>query len=162
MAAMKGALLIGLAVVIGVVLLQQVDKRKPAAVAATTTTRPATTTTTVPSTGSTASTTTVPAQPTKAPADLSVIVLNRGAPAGGAAQLSDQLKTQGYTNQAQPNDWKPPTQTGNTVMCKPGLTRDASALAVAVGKGTPVPVVPYASGLPSFATASDCVVLAGG
>ena len=40
MAAAKGALLIGLAVVIGVVLLQQVDKSKSAAAPATTTTKP--------------------------------------------------------------------------------------------------------------------------
>jgi len=159
---MKGALLIGLAVVIGVVLLQQVDKTKPGAVAVTTTTRPKTTTTTVPSTSSVSTTTTVAAQPAKQPAELKVIVLNGGAQSGAAGTMSTQLRGQGYTNQLPANDWTGHQQTGNTVMCKPGLTRDASALAVAVGKGTPVPTVAYASNVPSYATSADCVVVVGG
>jgi len=80
-AAAKGALLIGLAVVIGIVLLQQVDAgtKRPVG-AATTTTKPKTkpkTTTTAPSVGAT--TTTVASPPTKSPAQLRIIVLNGGA-----------------------------------------------------------------------------------
>lgn len=161
MAAIKGAALIGLAVLIGVLLLQQVDKSKPVAASASTTTKPkATTTTTTPS-GSTATTSTVPAQPAKPPAQLKIIALNSSGRAGAATNMSNQLRTAQYTNQIDPNDWSAHHQTGNTVMCKPGLTREASSLAVAVGSGTPVPVVPYAPNLPSYAAPADCVVVVG-
>jgi hypothetical protein len=161
MAAAKGALLIGLAVVIGVVLLQQVDKSKSAAAPATTTTKPKeTTSTTATSTSSTAPTTTVAAQPAKPPSQLRVLVLNASGRAGAAGNMSDHIRSAGYTNQDQPGD-ATKHQTGTTVMCKPGLTRDASALAVSVGSGTPVPVVALDATLAPSPTNAECFVVVG-
>ena len=77
-AALKGALLIGLAVIIGIFLLQRVDNNKSSA--APTTTPRATTTTTVtrPTASSTSPSTSQPSGPVKTPAELKVIVLNGG------------------------------------------------------------------------------------
>src|SRR5258705_13901448 len=96
----KGALLIGLAVIIGVLLLHTIDTNDstPAGGATTppTTVKPKTTTTVKkPS----ATTTTVPQTPAKTPDQLRVIVVNGGAPTGDASKMSTTLKQDHYTNQ---------------------------------------------------------------
>jgi hypothetical protein len=156
----KGALLIGLAIVIGLVLLSQVDNDGSKSAATTPgSTKPKATTTTVKKSES--STTTAPLGPAKAPADVSLIVLNGGAPTGDAAKMSTQLKQANYTNQ--PNDannWSGHTQQGNTVLCKPGLDREAVALSVAVGQGTQVQ--PFPTPPPPYSDNVMCVVVVGG
>jgi hypothetical protein len=157
-AALLGALLIGVAVVIGIVLLQIGDNNKssPATGAShhTTTTKPPTTTT--PSSGPTSST--LPAKP---PSAVSLIVLNGGAASGQAGDMSRTLRAKGYTNQPQPaNDWTGHTQTGNSVYCKQGLGREGAALSVAVGSGVPLHV-PYPTPPPPFSSGVDCVVVVG-
>ena len=160
--AAKGVLLIGLAVVIGIVLLQQVDDDKGTNVgAAPTTTRPAKATTT---TAPPAPTTTAAPQPTtqaKPPAEVRVIVLNAGAASGEAARLSNRLKDGGYTNQPQvANNWAGRTQQGNTVLCKSGFERESLPLVSLVGQGTQVE--PYPSDPPSVIEADvDCIVAVG-
>jgi hypothetical protein len=156
-AALKGALLIGLAVIVGVFLLQRVDTSKAGSptttvkhTAATTTTRPAPTT----------STSTVPATPMKTPDQLRVIVLNGGAPTGAAATMRTDLQQVGYTNQPQANTWSGHHQTGNTLMCKEGFDREK----VALSQQTPLQgakVVPFASPPPPFSSDVDCVVVVG-
>jgi hypothetical protein len=152
----KGALLIGLAVIIGIVLLQVTDDDNDSTSAATPsrTTQPKTTTTIV-----TTTTTTLPATPPKTNAELSLIVLNGGAPTGAAADMNTQLKQAGYTNQEAANDWEGHTQQGNTVMCKAGLDREAVALSVAVGENTPTEAFPDPG--PPFSDNVDCVVVVG-
>src|SRR5215471_21227140 len=125
-AALKGAVLIGLAILIGIVLLHQVGDNTSTAAAKSTTTKPKTTTT-KPKEHST-TTTTVPITPPKTPAEVKLLVLNGGAKTGSAGTMSDSLRHAGYTNQAQANDWPNHTQSGNTVLCKPGLDREAVAL----------------------------------
>ena len=97
-AALLGALLIGVAVVIGIVLLQIGDNNDngPASTAGnkTTTTTKHNTTTTTANTGPTGSTTPNP----RTPAEVHVIVLNGGAAAGKAGDMTDALKLKGYTN----------------------------------------------------------------
>jgi hypothetical protein len=165
-AALLGALLIGVAVVIGIVLLQIGDNNdngpSTAAGKPTTTTKPVTTTTR-PAAGTT---TTAPATPAKAPSQVSLIVLNGGAKSGKAGDMSDALKTKGYTNQPQPaNDWTGHNQTGDAVYCKQGLDREGAALAVAVGSvagGPAVPLhVPYPTPPPPFSSSVKCVVVVG-
>src|SRR5262245_31011152 len=95
-AALKGALLIGLAVIVGVFLLQRVDTSK-AGSPTTTVKHPAATTTTRPPT--TTSTSTLPETPMKTPDQLAVIVLNGGAPTGAANTMRTDLQQVGYTNQ---------------------------------------------------------------
>jgi len=163
-AALLGALLIGVAVVIGIVLLQIGDNNDNGPTSAagkpTTTTRPVTTTTR-PTTETTA-----PAQPAKPPSAVSLIVLNGGAASGKAGDMSDALKVKGYTNQPQPaNDWTGHNQTGDSVYCKQGFDREGAALAVAVGAvagGATVPLhVPYGTPPPPFSNSFDCVVVVG-
>ncbi len=162
MDAVKGAVLIGLAVIVGVFLLQHVDSSRAGSVAGPTSssTKPKTTTT-VRGTESTTTTTTVPSAPPKPTDQLRVVVLNGSGISGRARDMRTQLLGQRYTNEDPASTWSGHIQTGTTVMCKPGLIRDATALAVAVGKGTPVPVVTYSTALPSFATSADCVVVVG-
>jgi hypothetical protein len=157
-AALKGALLIGLAVIVGVFLLQRVDTskagsptttvKKPAAT--TSTTRPAPTTTT----------STQPATPMKTPDQLRVIVLNGGAPTGAAATMRTDLQQVGYTNQPQANTWSGHQQTGNTLMCKAGFDREK----VALSQQTPLQgakVVDFPTPPPPFSSDVDCVVVVG-
>jgi hypothetical protein len=163
-AAAKGVLLIGLAVVIGIVLLQQVDNdnKRPVAAATPGTKAKAKTTTTVPS-PTTATTGTVANTPAKAPNQLRVIVLNGGAAAGAAAATSTQLKQKQYTNQADANNWSGHKQQGITVLCKPGLGSEAVGLVAALApknaqvKPFPTPPPPYVDGPPPV----DCVVVVG-
>ena len=156
-AALKGALLIGLAVIVGVFLLQRVDTSKASAptttvkhAAATTTTQPVPTTTT----------STLPATPPKSADQVRVIVLNGGAPTGAAAAMRTSLQQVGYTNQPQANTWTGHQQTGNSLMCKPGLDREK----VALSQQTPlqgVKVVDFPTPPPPFSSDVDCVVVVG-
>ncbi len=162
----KGALLIGLAVIIGIVLLQQVDNGKPSTVATTTptTAKPKTTTTVHRATATTTPPTTAALAPEKTADQLRVIVLNGGAPAGAARDMSSTLKTKGYTNQADANNWADHSQQGNSVMCNAGLDREAASLAGAVGNGSAVPVQPVPTPAPPFADGPpkvDCFVVVG-
>ncbi|MGH8978768.1 MAG: LytR C-terminal domain-containing protein [Acidimicrobiia bacterium] len=158
-AAAKGAGLIGLAVIIGIVLLNVVDDgdtNQDAAGSDST----VTTTTTVAGTAPTEPTTdTTDAVPAKTPAELVVLVLNGGAPQGTAKEMSDNLKLSEYTNQLQPSDWADRAQAGNLVMCKSGLDQEAAALATAVGEGTPVE--PFSEPAPPGSETADCVVVVG-
>jgi hypothetical protein len=148
-AALLGALLIGVAVVIGILLLQIGDNndKGPASTAGnkTGTTNP------------TVSTTPTPRQPSA----VRVIVLNGGAAAGQAGDMSDSLRVKGYTNQPQPaNDWTGHDQTGNSVTCREGFQREGTALAIAVGEGTKTQF-PYPTPPPPFSDVVDCVVVVG-
>jgi hypothetical protein len=163
-AAAKGVLLIGLAVVIGIVLLQQVDndnKRPVAAATPGTKAKAKTTTTGTPS--ATSTTVTTPTTPAKTPQQLRVIVLNGGAAAGAAAQTSTQLMQRQFTNQDKANNWSGHKQQGTTVLCKSGLEREALGLIAALApknaqvKPFPTPPPPYVDGPPPV----DCVVVVG-
>ena len=99
----KGALLVGAAVVLGIVLLQVVDDGSSGPVAngrtpvvSTTTTVKKTTTTTGKTTPTTKTT------PVKKPAQIKLLVLNAGAPTGSAGTVSTTLRNHGYTNQGTP------------------------------------------------------------
>jgi LytR cell envelope-related transcriptional attenuator len=159
-AAAKGIALIGLAVVIGLVLLLVVDDGDTNPDTGSASNANETTTTTAGTTETTATTpTTEDTVPAKTPAELSVLVLNGGAPQGAAKEMSDNLKLSQYTNQPQPSDWADRNQQGNVVMCKPGLDQEAAALATAVGEGTPVE--PFADPAPPGSEGADCVVVVG-
>jgi hypothetical protein len=158
-AAMKGAALIGLAVIVGVFLLQHVDTTK--AGSATSTARStAKTTTTVRHPSSTTTPTTQPATPPKSPDQLKVIVLNAGAPTGAAALLRTKLEQVGYTNQPPANSWSGHSQAGKTVFCKNGLAREAVALSQQTAlSGAKVSAFPTPA--PPFSSDVDCVVVVG-
>ena len=163
-AALLGAVLIGVAVVIGIVLLQIGDRNDNGPTSAANPTTPSTsTTTTRPKTGGTSPHTgTTVATPLRPPSAVSLIVLNGGAATGKAGDMSAALKVKGYTNQKdQATDWSKHTQTGNSVYCRAGLEREGTALAVAVGPGTKS-IIPYPpTGGPPNSSSHDCVVVVG-
>jgi hypothetical protein len=159
---LKGALLVGTAVLLGIVLLQVVDDGSSGPVAAgrkpTTTTTTSATTTTKPHTATTTTTTTKSTTPAKKPAQIKLLVLNAGAPTGSAARVSSTLRSKGYTNQGKPaND--PDQRKGKAVLCRAGLTREAATLAVLLGSGTTKGTIGKPA--PPGSTGYDCVVLIG-
>jgi hypothetical protein len=157
-AAFLGAALIGIAVIVGIVLLQIGDRNKNGPASAS---KPGPTTTTTPAvTTTTHKTQTGNTSPPRAPSAVSLIVLNGGAASGKAGAMSQALKVGGYTNQGVPTDWSGHTQKGNSVYCRKGLGREGSALAVAVGSNTKL-IIPYPSPPPPSNSGHDCVVVVG-
>jgi hypothetical protein len=157
-AALKGALLIGVAVIIGILLLQTVDDNPTKATKPTTPATKPKTTTTKPKT---TTTTTAVAHEVIPPAELKVIVLNGGAATGDAATMSTKLKQAGYTNQADANNWSGHTQSGDTVLCKPGLGQEAVALSQQIPlQGSTVQDYPTPPP-PTYGYDANCVVVVG-
>src|SRR5258708_1225747 len=127
-AAFLGAALIGVAVVIGVVLLQIGDRNDNGPKSATSPPK-STTSTTKPKSSTTTSTSTGSGAPGGTGSEVHWIVLNGGAPAGAAAHTASGLRLKGYTNQNDANTWTGHQQSGTTVYCKAGLQREGAALA---------------------------------
>jgi hypothetical protein len=158
-AAAKGAALIGLAVIVGVFLLQRVDTST--AGSSTTSAKPAKTTTTLQGPPKTTTTvTTLPATPAKTPDQLKVLVLNGGAPTGAAKSLRTTLLQVGYTNQPQASTWTGHRQSGKTLMCRAGLDREKVALSQQTAlQGAKV--VAFPTPAPPFSDGVDCVIVVG-
>jgi hypothetical protein len=154
----KGAGLVLVAIIIGIVLLQVVDDgdtNLPAATDSSTTTTTAKKGTTLPPT----TVTTVPSTPQKQPEQVRLIVLNAGAATGAAGDLSDSLRTKGYTTQVRATDWPNANRQGTTVLCKPAFSREGAALAVAIGANTKSEAFPTPP--PPSSDNVDCVVAVG-
>ncbi len=162
-AAAKGAVLIGLAVIVGVFLLQKTDTSSAgsASTAPRVTTTTAKTTTTVrpaPSTSTTS--TTQPSSPPKTPSQLKILVLNGGAATGAAAKLRTSLQQVGYTSQPQASTWSGHTQTGKSILCRSGLAREAVALSQQTSlQGAKV--LPFPTPAPPSSDGVDCVIVVG-
>jgi hypothetical protein len=156
----KGALLVGAAVVLGIVLLQIVDDGSSGPVANGRTPIAATTTTVKKATTTTAgkTTPTTKTAPEKKPAQIKLLVLNAGAPTGSAGTVATTLRNHGYTNQGTPGN-DPSHRSGKQVQCRAALTREAATLAVLLGTGTTKAVL--ANPGPPGSTGYDCVVLIG-
>ena len=160
--ALLGAVLIGIAVVVGIVLLQIGDRNDngPASAA---TKKPTTSSTTLPHTGTTVhqgkhtTTTTGTVRP---PSSINLIVLNGGAASGKAGAMSKALKLKGYTNQADATDWTGHHQTGNSVYCHAGLAREGTTLATAVGPNAKLHLQ-FPSPAPEASSGHDCFVVVG-
>jgi LytR cell envelope-related transcriptional attenuator len=153
----KGGLLVGAAVVLGILLLQVVDPGKAGPVAG----RQPTATTSTTSTTSPHTRKTTPTTKTtlvKTPAKLRLLVLNAGAPAGSAGTVSTTLHSHGYTNQGTPGN-DPNHRVGKAVLCRAGLTREGATLAVLLGTGTTKGTI--SNPAPPGSTGYDCVVLVG-
>jgi len=158
----KGAGLVLVAIIIGIVLLQVVDDGTSGSVSGATSKPSSTTVKPTPTSPNTATTTTTkkPTTPAKPPEQVRVVVLNAGAKTGSARTMSQSLRTKGYTNQPnQATDWPNKNQTGNTVMCKGTFDREAASLAVAVGAGTKT--VAFPTPPPPSSNNVDCVVAVG-
>jgi hypothetical protein len=151
-------MLIGVAVIIGILLLQigDNDNTRPAGAASgpksttSTTKKPPTDTTTTTGNSTT---------PARSPSQVHLIVLNGGAPSGQAAHTAAGLKLKGYTSQDDANTWTGHNQSGNTVYCRAGLQREGAALATGV-EGAKLSI-PYPTPAPPFTDGTDCVVVVG-
>lgn len=128
----RGGLLIGLAIVIGLVLLQVIDNADDASsdeTGVTVDTEPTETTTPTETTQPTV--TTLPAE-TRPPNEIRVLVLNGADPeAPLAGTTTDALQSAGY-QMVPPNNTT--QRTGTVVLCEEDFTGDAPALAAAVGE----------------------------
>ena len=174
--AARGAALIGLLVVIGIIGLQVLDDSGPSSGGVTVTTIPGQTT--LPSTSSTltpattkagtpattkaASTATTKASTAttakvKKPADLKVMVYNASGVQGMAANMADKLKSVGYNVIGTDNIT--PTRTGTTVSCRVGLEAEAAKLSNDVGSGATTTTFP--ANPPKGSDQADCIVILG-
>jgi hypothetical protein len=155
--AVRGAGLVGLAVILGIVLLQVIDKG-PAGNGAT----PAGNVTTTPTPSSAAPpassepATTAKSGNARARNEVRVVVFNAGAASGAAGNMTNKLRTLGY-QLAQPTNTN--ARRGTAVQCKQGFEKEAAQLQGDVGAGTTVE--PFANPpLPETETV-NCVVLLG-
>ncbi len=150
--AARGAVLVGVAVVLGIVLLQVVNGSGSSGGGGATA-RP-TPTSSSSSTGTTA--TTLVGGGRRA-AQVKVFVQNASGLSGAAAAKANVLRGLGYAILGQGNATTP--QTGSVVGCKTGFTKEADTLAKAAGVGTTVG--PYPTPPPALATAADCILTIG-
>ena len=159
-AAFLGAVLIGVAVIIGIVLLQIGDRNDNGPVSAGTKHPKSTTsTTTKKKTNTSTPGTTHTTTPLRPASQVNLIVLNGGAPSGEAANMSHLLKLKGYTNQDTASTWSGHHQTGDLVYCRSGWQREGAALTAAVPAAKLH--VPYPTPTPPFTAGTDCVVVVG-
>ena len=152
-AAVRGAVLVGVAVVLAIVLLNVVDDGSTGPIGDT----DADATTTTLDDGTTPTTTSggdVPA--TNPPAQVRVRVYNGGAPQGAAGAKTDELRTAGYQTLVATDT---EARDNTVVYCAGDFAGDAEPLAVAVGGGA---VVDNAlDPLPAGAEETDCLVVLG-
>ena len=146
-AASRGAILIGVAVAIGVVLLQVVDKGGGGGGAFSPT--PATS-------GSNTSGATTTTAAGRTAAEVTVFVQNGSGVNQAAATLSNDLRGKGYAISGTGNA---PVQTGTTVACVAGFEVEATALAAAIGGGATVATFP--DPVPAGAENSNCIATRG-
>jgi hypothetical protein len=149
--AARGAGLVGAAIVLGIILLQVVHDSGPGnaggggAASVTSTSIPGvTTSTTLPGGGRPA-------------AQIKVAVINASGVPQAAATKANVLRGLGYQVVGTGNSVA--VQTGNTVGCQPGFTKEAIALAARVAVGTQVGVFPNPP--PAVAATANCVVTLG-
>jgi LytR cell envelope-related transcriptional attenuator len=145
----RGAIVIGLAVILGIVGLQVLDDSSDGTSDATVTTTPVTT----EGTGGTATTT-----PLRDNKDVRVKVYNASGVSGRAKTLTDSLRTKNYNMQEPANlDGK---RQGTVVECVAGFDREGQVLALyAVGNGATTQA--YPSDPPEGASDADCIVVIG-
>jgi hypothetical protein len=154
--AVRGAGLVGLAVILGIILLQVIDKGPTgndggATPAATT---ESTTVTSAPAPSQPA--TSAAAGNPRARGEVRVIVFNAGAASGAATNMTNKLKMLGYQTSTPGNT---NARRGTAVQCKPDSEKEATQLQGDVGAGTTVE--PFANPpLPETGNV-NCAVLLG-
>lgn len=145
--AARGAILVGVAVVVGIVLLQVIDKGGGGGGGGVPTPTGGHTN------GSTTSTTGDAGRP---PAEVRVLVENGSGLDQAAATLANELRGTGYAIAGTGNA---AIQTGTTVACRPGFEKEADALAQSLGAG--ITVVAFPETPPTGSENADCLVIKG-
>jgi hypothetical protein len=144
--AARGAALIGVAVVIGIVLLQVVDEGGTGTPNGSST----------PATNANNASTTTQSPDVRPPQEVRVLVLNGSGVAMAAATKANELRGQGYAIAGTGNA---PVQQGTQVLCREGFEAEADALATTVGEGTSI--APFPDPPPEGGDQADCIVVIG-
>jgi len=150
--AARGAVLVGVAVVIGIVLYSVVNGTGGSGGGGA---RAGVTPSS--SSSSTRTTATTNANAGRPAAQVKVFVQNASGVSGAAATKANVLRGLGYAIVGTGNATTP--QTGTVVGCKTGFTKEADTLAKAVGVGTTVGAYPAPP--PANSTSADCIVTIG-
>lgn len=145
--AARGAALIGIAVVVGIVLLQVVDTGGSGVSGG-----PVTPVTDAPN----GATTTTLAADVRPPQEVRVLVLNASGVSMQAATTANALRGLGYAIAGTGNA---ATQPGTSVACLPGFEKEAELLAKSVAEGVTVAAFPAEP--PAGSENADCVVTVG-
>jgi hypothetical protein len=148
--AARGAVLVGVAVVVGIILLQVVNDSGPSGGPAKASSTPSTS-------SSSATTATTIAGQGRPASQVKVFVQNASGVSGAAATKANVLRGLGYAIVGTGNAAAP--QTGAVVGCKTGFTKEADALAKNAGVGTTVGVYPTPA--PANSASADCIVTIG-
>ncbi len=143
--AARGAVLIGVAVVLGIILLQVVDKGGGGGGVTTPVDEP-----------TNESTTSTTGADGRQPADVRVLVLNGSGIANAAGTKANELRGLGYTIAGTGNS---EARTGSGVACISGFEEEADALARTLGAGYSVETYPEPP--PEGAENADCIVILG-
>jgi hypothetical protein len=144
----RGAIVVGLAVILGIVGLQILDDSGPSTSVATVTT------TAGPGTSSSSSTTAA-VRPVN---QVRVKVYNASSVQGVAQTLTDSLRAKGYNMQTPTN--LNSRRAGTVVECVKGFEREGALLAV-YGVGNGAKPQAYPSQPPAGASDADCLVIIG-
>jgi hypothetical protein len=145
----RGAIVVGLAVILGIVGLQILDDSGPSTSVATVTS------TTAPTGQAGSPSTTSGVRP---PAQVRVKVYNASGVQGRAQILTDQLKSAGYNMQTPAN--LSSQRAGTVVECVKGFKREGALLAL-YGVPNGAQPQPYPSDPPAGASDADCLVIIG-
>jgi len=143
----RGAILIGVLVIAGIVGLQILDDSGADM-------KLGDTTSTLGPAGASTSTTAA----TRQPSQVRVKVYNASGVDGQGGAMRDKLKSQGWDT-TPAADTITPTRTGTAVQCVAGFENEAAALATGVGQGAVVET--YPSNPPAGADQADCLVILG-
>lgn len=174
--AVRGAVLVGLAVIVGIIGLQIIDDSGPGSgsggatidtIAGATTTTLGTTVTTTATTGATA--TTAPTS-TKAPTSttalklkpngqVTVKVFNASGVPGVAQAMTDRLKAAGYNTLAPANLDK--TRKGSVVQCRSGFANEGKVIVFTQVKTADATYERFPSDPPDGSDDADCIVIIG-
>ena len=139
--AARGAILIGIAVIIGIVLLQVVDEAGTPSASG--------------NNGAGQSTTTTDPG-ARAPQGITVIVFNASGQAGAAGVQTNELRGLGYL-MLQPGN-SASQQVGSTVACQTGFEKEADQL-LAIVEGAALAAFP--APVPAGAETANCIVVVG-
>lgn len=166
-AAGRGAIVVGLAVLLGILLLQIYDRdgnvaktvASPAESSSSSAAAGSSSSSDV--SGSSTTSTTSVAAGAHTPANIKVSVLNAGRPSGTAKTVSDTLHAAGYATLT-PGNTTP--KTGITVHCKSDFSGDVAALIAASQQTTAASEAFPATtpaGAPTDASTADCFIILG-
>ena len=154
-AVLRGAILIIVAVVLGLILLNATDTNEPFTAAPNDDGGSGgVTTTTVDEDGSTTTTAKPAARP---PGEVSVIVANATSTSGVAKRFSDQLAAAGYQTVAPTDARTKPLPSG--VFYIPGYENEAKALALTLDPAPPVQAMPAEPPVADLANAHVLLVV---